>query len=160
MIFITAPEPIITDGKTSVFLAGGITNCPWWQDEIIDLLDNGDDFVVFNPRRRNFPIHDPNAAQEQIEWEYNALNISSVFSMWFCNADSDQPICMYELGRHLALKHPDNVVVGVEPGYRREQDVRIQTELVSTDVYRRISTSLDSHAKEILNALDCFGDGR
>jgi hypothetical protein len=28
---------------------------------------------LFNPRRENFPINDPNASKEQIEWEYVAF---------------------------------------------------------------------------------------
>ena len=32
-----------------------------------------DDLVVFNPKRENFPIDDPNAAYEQIAWEFSWL---------------------------------------------------------------------------------------
>lgn len=39
MKVITAPEPTDTD-STSVFLAGGITNCPWWQDRRHRLVDS------------------------------------------------------------------------------------------------------------------------
>lgn len=53
------------------FLAGGITGCPDWQKDIINsfedsIKDNIKNLVLFNPRRENFPIHDPNAANEQI----------------------------------------------------------------------------------------------
>lgn len=157
MKIITAPELFsnLVDGP-SVFLAGGITNCPWWQDELIALLDPLA-CTVLNPRRRNFPIHDPSAARQQIVWEYSALRVVDVFSMWFSNADSDQPICMYELGMHLALRairgDLSRVVIGVEPGYRREQDVRIQTALVSKELADRVSNSLRDHAQRIADAL-------
>ena len=158
MQVITAVEAIDVLGKPTAFLAGGITNCPWWQDEVIKILEPHDNGVLLNPRRRNFPIDDPNASREQITWEFNALDRANVFSMWFSDADSDQPICMLELGKHLERRATRNqldlVVIGVEPGYRREQDVRIQSELVSMDVADRITDNLEDHAAEILAALE------
>lgn len=53
------------------FLAGGITGCKDWQKQVIDYLENQpdtDNLVIFNPRRENFPINDPSAAEEQIKW--------------------------------------------------------------------------------------------
>ena len=138
----------------TVFLAGGITNCPDWQKETISLL--ADELItILNPRRKNFPIHDPNAAKEQIEWEFHALNNANIFSMWFCNANSDQPICMYELGRHLALhsNNLDAVVIGIEPGYRRAQDVFIQSGLIDSSIPLRISDNLQDHATNIKEAV-------
>jgi len=37
-------------GKRSVFLAGGITGCEDWQDEIVEMLKDTN-FVLLNPRR-------------------------------------------------------------------------------------------------------------
>lgn len=156
MKVITAPEEIKVD-KPTIFLAGGITDCPEWQDEMIELLKDNDDGVLLNPRRKNFPIDDPNAAEEQITWEFHALNNCDIFSMWFSAGSSDQPICMLEYGRHVAIRDLKgdlkNVVIGVEPGYRREQDVHIQTELVNKDLAKKISDNLEDHAKNILKAL-------
>jgi len=149
MELFTAPEKIETKLLT-VFLAGGITNCPNWQQEIIKLLE-GNDIAVLNPRRENFPIHDPKASEEQITWEFHALNNSDIFSMWFTSGVSDQPICMYELGRHLALKKPEKIVIGVEEGYKRKQDVYIQTKLVHPQL--EISDNLVTHKDNILNAI-------
>ena len=116
------------------------------------------DGVLMNPRRANFPIHDPNAAKEQISWEFSCLSRADVISMWFCNCPSDQPICFYELGRHLALRRAfgeivNEVVIGVEKGFKRSQDVYIQTELVSPKLALRISDNLEQHAKNILGAM-------
>lgn len=74
MRVITAPEPLnIKDDDVVVFLAGGITNCPNWQWNVIKLLkDAVNDYpnlVILNPRRDNFPIDDPNASEEQITWD-------------------------------------------------------------------------------------------
>lgn len=139
----------------SVFLAGGITACPEWQTELINLLSD-ELITIFNPRRKNFPIHDPNAAKEQITWEFYALDKADIFSIWFSNASSDQPICMYELGRHVAFRsnNLDTVVIGIEPGYKRSQDVYIQMGLVDSSIPLRISDTLESHAKNIISAVE------
>lgn len=156
MIVITAPDETTRPTNLSVFLAGGITNCPDWQDELIDILaDMGFKYTVYNPRRENFPIHDPNAARQQIAWEFDKLNHCTVFSMWFCNSESVQPICMYELGRHLAIRKINEVVIGVEPGYSREQDVAIQSEL-ALGSNRKIYHSLEDYASAINNLCTCI----
>ena len=102
MKVITALEDV-EGPRPYVFLAGGITNCPEWQVEVIDKLKDFSKGTLLNPRRKNFPINDPNASREQIEWEFNAISNCDIFSMWFCKGESDQPICMYELGRNLTL---------------------------------------------------------
>ena len=158
MNVITAPEPFpLLGGQPIVFLAGGITNCPNWQQEIINRLAGVTTGTLLNPRRPNFPINDPDAARAQITWEFNALARANIFSMWFCAGTSDQPICMYELGRHLALYNAGHqlhrVVIGIEPGYKREADVRIQTGLVNADLALQINTSLAEHAYRILTAI-------
>lgn len=126
-----------------VFLAGGITNCPNWQDDVIQKLSkkqNTDMLVIFNPRRENFPIHDPDASVEQIEWEYKWLERMDIFSMYFSSGESDQPICMYELGRNILrmqTRFPfdwqDRLVISVANGYKRMRDVVIQTSLATKD---------------------------
>jgi len=162
MEVITAPNLISIFHDPRIFLAGGITNCACWQDEIIQKLSPrvfpNSNPVLLNPRRRNFPIDNPNAAKEQIEWEYYALNQCHIFSMWFCAGESVQPICMYELGRQLALRsrRPATVVLGVEEGYKHSNDVYIQTELVNKNIARRISNNLEQHAENILKAIEKY----
>ena len=146
MKVITAPEKYkFQAGDVRCFLAGGISNCPDWQSEVIkclqDMEANGknlDRLILFNPRRKNFKVGDSKEEEEQIEWEFNALNDCGIFSMYFCNADSDQPICMYELGRNLLnMKNQywnswdDRILVSVEDGYKRQKDVQIQTRLAT-----------------------------
>lgn len=153
---IVAPNNIDGAQRPTVFLAGGITNCPWWQDRVVEVLADGTPGTLLNPRRRNFPIDDPSAAQKQIRWEYYALAGADIFSMWFAASESVQPICMYELGRHLAIRYRwgqlRRVVIGIAPGYRREQDVRIQVALVASRVAERIADSLDGHIENIRRA--------
>lgn len=145
MKVITAPELYVPqDDHVSCFLAGGITNCPDWQSEVIKQLYGftigAFEPVIFNPRRENFPIEDKSAAVQQIEWEYKMLERCDIFSMYFSSGDSDQPICMYELGRNILrmqMRYPsdwqDRIVISVEDDYRRRQDVLIQTGLATKD---------------------------
>ena len=167
MRVITAPEPLdIKDDEIAVFLAGGITDCPNWQKEVIDLLSTHVDclkLVVLNPRRENFPIDDPNAAKEQITWEFNALEQMDIFSMYFCSGNSDQPICMYELGRNIVrmqMRFPADwkkrIIITREQGYRRFADVRIQTILATEGLIEPVNVSPSSgyatHSLNIRNA--------
>lgn len=133
-----------------VFMAGGITNCVDWQQDLNCKLADVYAGTLINPRRVDFPIGDPGAAAEQIAWEHKALWSADVFSMWF-DVGSIQPICMFELGAHLArfkLNSPPltKVVIGVHPDYERKQDVMIQTEL--------IMDSMISPAIEVVDNLD------
>ena len=139
MRVIEAPNKVILDeNDITCFLAGGICNCPDWQKEVIEELDRYDspNLIILNPRRANFDIK-KDSPTKQIKWEFEQLNNMDIFSMYFANSEkSVQPICMYELGRHLALMPhrfikdwQDRIVLGVEAGYSRENDVRIQTSL-------------------------------
>ena len=169
MRVITAPEFYISqEHDITVFLAGGITNCPDWQSKVIkDLnVDNHylESLVIFNPRRENFPIWDKSAAYAQIEWEYQMLERCNIFSMYFSSGESDQPICMYELGRNILrmqMRFPadwqDRIVISVEDDYIRKQDVLVQTELATQNqifVNTQISprTCLADHVDNIARA--------
>ena len=145
MIYMKYIEsPTEYQGKErSLFLAGGITNCPDWQAELTDLLRN-EDVVLLNPRRANFPIHDPNAAQEQIEWEYRHLRKADTISFWFPK-ETICPIVLYELGAHSMTDKP--LFVGVHPDYARRQDVEIQTGLIRPEI--EIVYNLDSLSNQI-----------
>ena len=83
MKYIEAPENFEPDkNEMSIFLAGGISDCSNWQEEMKNYLsDTG--LVILNPRRDNFPIHIPAEARKQIEWEYNHLRKASMISFWF-----------------------------------------------------------------------------
>ena len=85
MRVITAPKKYkLAKDEVSVFLAGGITDCPPWQDEVLKQLEeyHCEKLVVFNPRRKHFPINSKLAAEEQIVWEFNALEAADIFSVY------------------------------------------------------------------------------
>lgn len=145
---------------TSVFLAGGITNCKEWQKEVIEELDN-EYISIFNPRQEYFDISDKNASYKQILWEFERLEQMDIFSMYFCNDNSDQPICMYELGRNIVRmqnRFPSDwekrIVISIEDGYKRTQDVLIQTHLCTKGrVFVETNANPESHAEYIKGKL-------
>jgi len=129
MRYVEAPEEFDT-GRYSIFLAGGITNCPDWQQDMVSLLQDTD-LVLLNPRRKDFPIHDPGAAEAQIAWEHRYLRKAGGVLFWF-PCETLCPIVLYELGAWSMTKKP--IYVGVHPEYQRRQDVEIQTRLVRPNV--------------------------
>ena len=128
---------------TSLFLAGGITNCPDWQRQMVAML-HGQDMVLLNPRRSYFPIGDTGAAYEQILWENRHLRRASAISFWFPK-ETLCPIVLYELGAWSMTIRP--IFVGVHPDYERRQDVEIQTEIARADV--QVVYSLRNLAEQV-----------
>ena len=119
-----------------LFLAGSITDCPDWQQDVIKKIKALKiPLTVLNPRRANFPIHDSAAANQQITWEFEGLQASTMISFWF-SKESLGPIVLYELGSHLrrfsegAERYNARIVIGIDPAYKRRQDVEIQTRLL------------------------------
>lgn len=139
MNIIEAPKRWSRTGR-SIFLAGGITDCPDWQADAINLLEEGISpyfrLDVLNPRRANFPIHDPDAAEEQIAWEFDKLTKVSHILFWFPK-DTLCPIVLYELGFLMGRKWTEDdqstpsVSIGCDPKYERRQDVEIQVKLAT-----------------------------
>lgn len=168
MKVITAPtDYIMKPDEISVFLAGGITNCPDWQEDVITELgsyNDTDKLVIFNPRRDNFPIDKPTDATEQIEWEFTQLENMDIFSMYFSAGKSDQPICMYELGRNIVrmqtrfpMDWEDRIIISAERDYKRLQDVIIQTNLacgnkINVNVQISKDVLVDYHTSNIIKA--------
>ncbi|HRT03411.1 MAG TPA: nucleoside 2-deoxyribosyltransferase domain-containing protein, partial [Candidatus Diapherotrites archaeon] len=132
-----------------LFLAGGITSCPDWQSEIIEMIKDLPNLIVYNPRRKDFPINDPNSAEVQISWEYEHLRDADIISFWFSEG-SLNPIVLYELGRWGNSSNKE-IVIGIDPKYERKKDVIIQTKLSRPDV--KIVDSLEELSEEIKNIL-------
>lgn len=155
---ITAPS-IEKPKYISLFLAGGITNCKEWQKVVIRELES-ENVSIFNPRQEYFDITDNSASYKQILWEYERLEQMDIFSMYFCNDNSDQPICMYELGRNIVRmqnRFPSDwqkrIIISVEDGYKRKQDVIIQTGLCAPAMFVYGSGDPETHAHYIRRAI-------
>ena len=144
MKYVEAPaEHTATEGESSLFLAGGITGGPDWQKEMVEKLKDTD-LTLYNPRRENFPIHDPSAAEKQITWEHEFLRKAEAISFWFFK-ETICPIVLYELGAWSMTDKP--IFVGMDPEYQRRQDVEIQTKLVRPNV--QIVYSLDELIQQV-----------
>jgi hypothetical protein len=167
MITITAIEKYEKQSSDEIFtfLAGGITNCKEWQDAVLNKLNGfeiDNNLIIFNPRRKNFPINDPTASFEQIKWEFVYLEQCDIFSIYFDGpVQSDQPICFYELGRNIErmkMKFPDDwdkrIIITGNYQFKRIDDVVIQTMLASNgkikvNVFDNFDESIKYHANAI-----------
>ena len=127
----------------SLFLAGGITGCPDWQAEMVEKLSDTD-LTLLNPRRKDFPVDDPNAAKEQITWEWHHLDKAKAISFWFAK-ETVQPIVLFELGKWITQMKM--LFIGIHPDYPRRQDVEIQTRLETIGI--KIVYSLEDLAVQI-----------
>lgn len=149
MLYIESPEalPIYTP-RPKVFLAGGITDCEDWQAYVSHRLYHITPLTLINPRRANFPMDDPSAAEEQIKWEWNMLRASDAIAFWFPK-ETLCPITLYELGTWSAISgtHRKRILVGTDPDYQRRQDVVIQTGLVRPEV--TVVDSIDALVDQI-----------
>ena len=160
MRVVTAPETFEKNhGEVSVFLAGGIQKTEKWQNKVISSLSErfkNDRVVVLNPRRDNFPINDKTESFRQISWEFGALESADVFTMFFAGGESDQPICMFEYGKHLerrmAEKDLGRLVVSSDEGYKRLVDVVVQTSLAAESV--RVNRGLENHIRKIIKVVE------
>ena len=138
------------NSNIKLFLAGGITNCPDWQADLIKDIKNIPNLTIYNPRRKNFPIGDLNAAEQQITWEFNHLRDADIVTFWF-SSGSLNPIVLYELGMWgNSCDRP--IIVGIDPDYERKHDVEFQTRLASPEI--PIVYSLKDMAEEIHKLLD------
>lgn len=115
----------------SLFLAGGISGTFDWQADIVSRLADLP-LVLINPRRRDFPMNDPNAAPTQIEWEYRHLRRATAVLFWF-PCETLCPIALYELGGR-ALVREQPLFVGTHPDYGRRLDVEVQLKLARPEV--------------------------
>jgi hypothetical protein len=149
MEYIEAPEEY-SGNERSLFLAGGISNCPNWQLGLVRLLEN-ENILLFNPRRKSFPVNDSNAPKKQIEWEYKYLKKAGIISFWFPK-ETLCPITLYELGK--AYMTNKSIFVGINPGYERKLDIEVQTKLARPEI--EIVYSLDKLAGQIKDCLKNF----
>jgi hypothetical protein len=128
--YIEAPDEYDGPGP-SLFLAGGITGTHDWQSDIVQRLSDLD-LVLLNPRRRNFPIEDPSAAEGQIAWEFRHLRRATAVLFWF-PPETLCPIALFELGGR-TMAPEQALFVGTHPEYGRRLDVQIQLRLARPEV--------------------------
>lgn len=143
MNYVEAPhQPEATTGP-SLFLAGGITGCPDWQAVLVEQWKHLA-LTVFNPRRKDFPIYDPSAAEAQITWEHDWLRRVDAILFWF-PCETLCPITLYELGAW--TRSSKTLFLGAHPDYQRRLDVLIQTRLER--LTETVSDNLDDLAGRV-----------
>lgn len=124
-----------TELGKSIFLAGGISNCPDWQEEFITSWVYGgnplDRSILVNPRRENFDINDPKMTKIQIEWEYRHLLLTDLKVFWFPK-ETVCPITLFELA--YCAQRGDDIVVGTHKEYCRKEDVIEQLKHLRPDI--------------------------
>ena len=134
---ITSPEETQLYEKTpTLFLAGGITGCPPWQEIVCEKLAEKDkdyNYILFNPRRKKWDMNDKDISERQILWEHKYLLRSDVVAFWFPK-ETLCPITLFELG--LMLRSEKRVIVGTDPEYQRRFDLDIQIPLYKFFVKR------------------------
>ncbi len=133
--------------EPTLFLAGGISNCPDWQSELTAKLERTN-WTILNPRRNDFDAGDSRLAESQIEWEYRHLRLASAIAFWF-PPQTLCPITLFELGAWSMTDKP--IFVGVDPNYQRLLDVKIQTKLARPEVV--ILESLTDLASALLGGI-------
>lgn len=147
--------------KKSIFLAGGISGCQDWQSDMIEELKKLDadglvnlgGLVIFNPRRDDFDLNDEQATIEQIKWEHKCLEKCDICSFFFPASESVQPITLYELGKHMNTQIS---VVGIQNGYLRAEDVKIQLALDCNCcvIYDGYEEAIREHARALAITYD------
>jgi hypothetical protein len=143
MRVVTAPEKL---EYGDLFLAGGISNCPDWQEEAVNLLDVIPG-VVLNPRRgTDFSEAE---AEQQIEWEHEALSTVPKILFWFPK-ETLCPITLFELGVFSQRSHVE-VFVGTHPSYQRRLDVVKQLQLARPEIIVR--NTVEDVVKDYINSL-------
>jgi len=156
---VQAPAETTSEG-IRLFIAGGIRNCPQWQNILIERLQNDErikeelaiyndpwektngqlpkteeeiKILIFNPRCKDIPEE-----VAQIMWEYNKLEFADVISFWFSEG-SVNPITLLEYGLH--LKSKKTLVVGCHEKYERKLNVMTQTALLAAETKSKIKVN-------------------
>jgi hypothetical protein len=154
---VKAPTYPVIYSKPGIFLAGGITGCPEWQSEVVEHLSHVGNGTLFNPRRDEFDVSNPSLTEEQIKWEFSFLWGSEIVVFWFCK-ETLCPITLYELGSHLTrsrlAKKPPQICIGIEDGYMRAEDIKIQAKFLAPDI--KIVHDLTSIAEFIQEKVDHY----
>lgn len=145
-VYLEAPNTY--DGEyyydlDSIFLAGSITGAVNWQEIAVAKLK--DHFDLFNPRRKDFDVTNPEMEEQQIKWEYDHLNAARQVIFWF-SKETLAPITLFELGNYA---HKTSYI-GIDLEYKRKRDVEIQIKLRYENIkfFYNLEEMLDTIVKD------------
>lgn len=149
-----APTPRSSTDDICVFLGGGISDCPDWQQDVIRMIDRcltpriSNITRLYNPRRTEFDINDPNQSEVQIKWEFEHLKAADIVLFWFPK-ETLCPITLLELGKQMMIDQ--NLCVGCHPEYARKFDVEFQLKLECPGV--KVVDSLEDLVDSVVEAI-------
>lgn len=128
---VTSPGDLRRRADRSIFLAGGISDCADWQENVaVQIASEVENCIVYNPRRTDFDMNAyEEVSRQQITWEYHALRLSTVNLFWF-PAETLCPITLMEYGSAMERLRTGALMCGTHPDYKRRFDVIEQTELM------------------------------
>ena len=150
-----------------LFLGGSITGARNWQKDIVEMevvthrvsfsqavekrgtLQSK--FHIFNPRRENYAVLDPAVEQEQIAWEYASIHKCKHILFWF-SSETLAPITLFELGSALHTHDNRKIYIGIDPEYKRKNDVLTQVRHRNPYLAERIVFDLESLVKSVLQS--------
>lgn len=142
---IKSPMALQSPCSRSVFLAGGISNCPDWQEGVAQrIAAEVDNCIIYNPRRLDFDMSAyEEVSRQQIVWEYHALRFSTVNLFWF-PSETLCPITLLEYGSAMERLHPGALMCGAHPEYQRRFDLEVQNMLRhDTHIFDDLDTLVD-----------------
>lgn len=145
--------------KLSVFLAGTIDNGASidWQQELIELLADNDNIVLYNPRKASWDKNaGPETVEKQILWELEMQDKADLVVMNILPG-SKSPICLLELGLHLGHEKP--LILACSEGYWRYTNVKVTAKRYDVDVLDNGKEDyLAALVQELLDIHDCMTD--
>lgn len=137
---------LINEDYKCIFLGGSITGAWDWQLQMSTKLSGT--CHVFNPRRYNFDVNNPEIEREQITWEFDTLKFCPMIMFYF-SEETLAPITLFEYGK--MINDPTKkLFVCVHPEYKRKNDVLIQTELSYPSLAKDIRFDLNDTYNDII----------
>lgn len=100
-IIVAPSEEKVNNNKIKIFLGGTIDSgqSENWQKKICKDFINEKDFILFNPRRDNWPNEGSSEVIKQIKWEHKRMDESDYIIINIL-PDSKSPISLMEIGMY------------------------------------------------------------
>lgn len=153
-MYIEAPRfKEIPSNTISLFLAGGVSNCPDWQTDIFKYISGFsgiEDLWIINPRRKHFDTTKEQESISQIHWEHGYLKQVTDILFWF-PGQTDCPITLLELGKWAVPGNSKRIYVGTHSNYSRKLDVKVQMDIMNPNI--QIVHSLDELSIQVVTTI-------
>ena len=137
----TAPAYIPRENIYTLFLAGAIDmgRAENWQQAVIAGLESRDDLIILNPRRVAFNNMSPELADEQMLWEFDALERANTVFMWF-PGNSTAHTSFFEAGFYW---QSGKLFVGADPQYHRYRYLQLMADRYRIELHSSLSMMID-----------------